>query len=82
MSHNHSHGHCNDESHGHDHDIPEEQGPRDILYSRIDRPNVVALNSESGTGPEVIKPWDKRLDETEVSYRISFMQSSSTYLAQ
>lgn len=66
MSHNHSHGNCNDESHDHDHSIPEGEGPRDILYARIDRPNVIALNSESGNGPEVIKPWDQRLDEAVV----------------
>ncbi|CAL1715723.1 unnamed protein product [Somion occarium] len=66
MAHNHNHGGCHDESHDHDHDhgIPEALGPRDNLYSRIDRPNVVALNVESGHGPEVIKPWDQRLDES------------------
>lgn len=68
MAHNHNHGGCHDESHDHDHDhgIPEALGPRDNLYSRIDRPNVVALNVESGHGPEVIKPWDQRLDESVV----------------
>lgn len=44
--------------------IPESEGYRDNLFSRIDRDNVVALNAaEPGKGPEVIKPWDKRLDE-------------------
>lgn len=59
MPHDHSHG-CGDEC---DHDIPEAQGHRDSLYTYIDKPNVVALNVESGNGPEVIKPWDKREDE-------------------
>lgn len=67
MSHNHSHGAgCHDEGHDHDHDhdIPEALGPRDNLYTRIDRDNVVALNAAPpGKGSEVIKPWDSRLDE-------------------
>ncbi|KZS99919.1 DUF1000-domain-containing protein [Laetiporus sulphureus 93-53] len=60
-----THGSCGDESHSHDHhhDIPEAQGVRDNLYAHIDRPNVVALNADPGKGPEVIKPWDQRLDE-------------------
>ncbi|GBE88439.1 DUF1000-domain-containing protein [Sparassis latifolia] len=66
MSHNHAHGSCGDESHDHDHDhdIPETQGHRDNLFSRINRDHVVALNAASpGKGPEVIKPWNERLDE-------------------
>ena len=66
MSHNHSHGHggCGDECH--DHDIPESEGPRDNLFSRIDTENIVALNA-SGSGKEVIKPWHERMDEQVVS---------------
>ena len=70
MAHNHSHGGgCHDEhDHGHDHELPEGVGHRDNLYARIDRANVVAMNAEEpGKGPEVIKPWDKRLDEEVVS---------------
>lgn len=71
MAHNHSHGGgCHDESdhHDHDHGLPEDVGYRDNLFSRIDRANVVALNvEEPGKGPEVIKPWDQRLDEDSVS---------------
>nr|BAF49174.1 hypothetical protein [Fomitopsis palustris] len=66
MSHHHGHGDCNDESHHHDHhhDLPEGVGPRDNLFTRIDRDNVIALNAQDpGKGPEVIKPWDQRLDE-------------------
>ncbi|KAI0763286.1 DUF1000-domain-containing protein [Trametes elegans] len=68
MAHNHSHGGCHDESdghdHGHDHGLPEDVGHRDNLYARIDRANVVALNAEDPEkAPQVIKPWDKRLDE-------------------
>ena len=65
MPHDHNHGHCGDECH--DHDIPEAQGHRDNLYTRIDRDNIVALNVENGSGPEVVKPWDRRLDEEIVS---------------
>ncbi|KAI0750030.1 galactose-binding domain-like protein [Daedaleopsis nitida] len=69
MAHNHSHGGgCHDESHHHDHDhgLPENVGHRDNLFSRIDRGNVVAMNAEEpGKGPEVIKPWDQRLDEEQ-----------------
>lgn len=70
MVHNHSHGGCHGESHDHDHDTPEDQGFRDNLYSRIDRQNVVALNVEHGSGPEVIKPWNERLDEQVVQKSI------------
>ncbi|TFY83034.1 hypothetical protein EWM64_g979 [Hericium alpestre] len=66
MAHNHNHGSCADENHNHDHD--HDHGPlgvagaRENLYVHIDRQNVVALNA-TGEGPEVIKPWDERLDE-------------------
>jgi len=66
MAHDHNHDGCNDESHHHDHQhgIPEAEGYRDNLFSRIDRANVVALNAaDPGRGPEVIKPWNERLDE-------------------
>ena len=73
MAHHHSHGGCHDESNGHDHDhdheLPEGVGHRDNLFARIDRANVVAMNAEEpGKGPEVIKPWDKRLDEAIVCH--------------
>ncbi|KAH9838796.1 galactose-binding domain-like protein [Rhodofomes roseus] len=64
MPHTHDHGNCNDEHHDHHHDIPEGTGPRDNLYSHIDRDNVIVLNAQApANGPEVIKPWDQRLDE-------------------
>ncbi|KAI0723688.1 galactose-binding domain-like protein [Fomitopsis betulina] len=66
MSHNHDHGSCNDHSdqHDHQHGPPEAVGPRDNLFTRIDRDNVMALNAQDpAKGPEVIKPWDQRLDE-------------------
>lgn len=65
MPHDHSHGGCGEE--GHDHDIPEAQGHRDNLYTRIDRDNIVALNVQNGHGPEVVKPWHERMDEGVVS---------------
>jgi len=55
-----SHG-CGEDCHDHDH-IPEAQGDRDNLYSRIDRDNIVALNAE-GRPSSVIKPWHERMDE-------------------
>ncbi|KAF8076225.1 DUF1000-domain-containing protein [Lyophyllum atratum] len=64
MSHNHSS--CGDESHDHDHDHDHDTsdlGPQDNLYIHIDRSNVVALNT-NGRGPEVIKPWHQRLNES------------------
>ena len=70
MPHDHDHGHCGDECH--DHDIPEAQGHRDNLYTRIDRDNVVALNAANGNGPEVVKPWHDRLDEQVVRYCLGY----------
>lgn len=66
MPHEHNHSHCHDESHDHDHDHDSSDlGPQDSLYTYIDRSNVVALNTNE-PGQVVIKPWDKRLDETQV----------------
>ena len=59
----HSDG-CGGECHDHDH-IPEAQGHRDNLYSRIDRDNIVGLNTE-GCPSSVIKPWHQRTDEEVV----------------
>ena len=65
MPHNHNHG-CGHESHDHDHGLPSDiLGYQDNLFSRIDRPHVVALNS-SGEGPLVIKAWNDRNDEETV----------------
>ncbi|KAJ7366440.1 DUF1000-domain-containing protein [Mycena albidolilacea] len=64
MAHQHD-GHCGHESTEHDHDHDHDStdlGPKDNLFSRIDRDNVVALNALS-PGPAVIKPWHERLDE-------------------
>jgi hypothetical protein len=66
MPHEHNHSHCHDECSGHDHDHDtNDLGPQDSLYSYIDRPNVVALNANQ-QGNVIIKPWDKRLDESQV----------------
>lgn len=68
MSHHHD-DNCGHESHDHDHDHDiSDLGPQDNLFIHIDRPNVVALNT-SGRGPDVIKPWHERLDETKVFQR-------------
>ncbi|KAF8896495.1 galactose-binding domain-like protein [Infundibulicybe gibba] len=65
MPHQHD-DNCAHESHDHDHDHdhPSETGSKDNLFQHIDRSNVVALNA-SGQGPEVIKPWHERLDESK-----------------
>ncbi|KAI0688101.1 DUF1000-domain-containing protein [Cytidiella melzeri] len=60
MPHDHSHA-CGDGCHDHE-DIPEAQGYRDNLYSRIDRDNIVVLNAE-GRPSSAIKPWHERMDE-------------------
>ncbi|KAF7357488.1 PITH domain-containing protein [Mycena sanguinolenta] len=62
MPHQHD-AHCGHESteHDHDHDSTD-LGPKDNLFSQIDRDNVVALNA-SGPGSAIIKPWHERLDE-------------------
>ncbi|KAI0084106.1 galactose-binding domain-like protein [Irpex rosettiformis] len=60
MPRDHSHG-CGSECNDHDH-IPEAQGHRDNLYTRIDRDNIVALNAE-GRASSVIKPWNERMGE-------------------
>lgn len=50
----------------HEHDHGSESDGAVILFHRIDRDNVVALNeAEPGSGKGVIKPWDRRNDETE-----------------
>ncbi|KAJ6584559.1 PITH domain-containing protein [Mycena capillaripes] len=62
MPHQHD-AHCGHEAteHDHDHDSTD-LGPKDNLFSQIDRDNVVALNA-SGPGSTIIKPWYERLDE-------------------
>ncbi|EGN99037.1 hypothetical protein SERLA73DRAFT_181814 [Serpula lacrymans var. lacrymans S7.3] len=58
----HHHDNCSHEGHDHDHSSSDSTGPNDNLFTHIDRSNVVALNA-GGQGSEIIKPWDKRLDE-------------------
>lgn len=42
------------------------EGTQDFLFSRVDRDKVMVLNSE-GDGKIVIRPWDEREQEEEVS---------------
>lgn len=43
------------------------EGTLDFLYSKIDRDNVIALNSAPAQpAKNCIKPWDRREDESEV----------------
>ena len=66
---------CGHESHGHDHnhELTSDLGSQDNLFLQIDRDNAVALNT-SGSGSDVIKPWHARLDETQVTHEIFFVE--------
>ena len=75
MPHDHTHGGC-----GHDcedHAIPEAQGHRDNLYTRIDKDNIVALNAV-GAGADIIKPWHERMHEGVVGSirNVGFIRAS------
>lgn len=73
MPHDHQHGNCGHEGHDHDHEHDQSgAGPQDNLFAHIDRDNVVALNTY-GRGPEVIKPWNERLDEGVVRWSYSML---------
>ncbi|KAJ7465190.1 DUF1000-domain-containing protein [Mycena latifolia] len=64
MPHQHD-AHCGHESTDHDHEHDStDLGPKDNLFSQIDRDNVVALNAAGNDqGSTVIKPWHERMDE-------------------
>lgn len=77
MSHNHNHS-CsseqNDHNHDHDHDHKNSSGVSDNLYVHIDLPNVRILNATDGSAAaKILKPWDKRLDETLVRLNTLFL---------
>ena len=64
MSDHHHHHHHHDHDHG-DHDS--ELGQAYSLYTKIDTYNVECLNEvEDGSGKNVFKPWDDRLDTSKV----------------
>jgi hypothetical protein len=50
--------------------LPGEGPGTDLLTSRIDIDNVVALNVEGGDGAvkRIFKPWDERYDEEKVHF--------------
>ncbi|GJJ08670.1 hypothetical protein Clacol_002889 [Clathrus columnatus] len=67
MSHNHSCSNEHDHDHDHDHDHGHESsvGQSDNLYQYIDHSNVRILNAtDDSNASKILKPWDKRLDET------------------
>lgn len=65
-----SHSHCD---HDHSHDNFDEIGIQYNLFEKIDIENLQCLNeSVDGAGKTVFKPWDKRLDRTQVSILILF----------
>ena len=66
MSHGHGHGCC---GHEHDHDDASgaDRGSQFSLYMKIDTERVECLNEAiEGSGKLVFKPWDQRLDTTQV----------------
>ena len=67
--HGHSHGGCGHE-HSHDDKTDAERGNEFSLYLKIDTERVQCLNEAlEGSGKDVFKPWDKRLDTEKVLYR-------------
>ena len=62
------HGHGGGCSHEHDHDVPDDQrGDQFSLYLKIDDHRIQCLNeSVEGSGKDVFKPWDQRLETDKV----------------
>ena len=75
--HGHSHG-----GGGCDHsdELPENvKGDEFSLYLKIDLERLQCLNEETeGSGKTVFKPWDKRLDTTDVSLQYSGISPTIT----
>ena len=62
----HGHSHCCGQEHDHDDDTPD-RGSQFSLYMKIDTERVECLNETTeGSGKLVFKPWDQRLDTTQV----------------
>lgn len=62
------HSHCHDGHHDHDHGSSEDIGIQYNLFEKIDKENLQCLNEVvEGSGKTVFKPWEKRLDMTEVN---------------
>lgn len=78
------HGHCHHEHHDHDHSSSDELGIQYNLYEKIDKDNVQCLNeSVEGSGKTVFKPWERRLDRTDVSLVVlvgSYLQVQIRFL--
>ena len=65
-------GHSHSGGHGHSHSHEDlegaERGNLFSLYLKIDTEKVECLNEESeGSGKDVFKPWDQRLDTEKVT---------------
>lgn len=68
-----NHHHCHGGSCDHSSN-DEELGLQYNLYEKIDKDNVECLNENvEGSGKTVFKPWDKRMDITQVSVCILFV---------
>ena len=64
--HGHSHG-CGGHSHGSDDLEGAERGNQFNLYLKINKEQVQCLNEvRDGSGKDVFKPWDQRLDTEKV----------------
>ncbi len=62
------HGHSHDGGCGHSHSAEDKEGAERgtlfSLYLKIDKERVECLNEErDGSGKDVFKPWDKRLEK-------------------
>lgn len=63
-----AHSHCNHGNHDHDHGSGGEIGVQYNLFEKIDKENLHCLNeSVDGSGKTVFKPWETRLDTSQVS---------------
>ena len=79
------HGHSHSGGHGHSHSHEDlegaERGNLFSLYLKIDTEKVECLNEESeGSGKDVFKPWDQRLDTEKVILTLSLRISPTTFI--
>jgi hypothetical protein len=71
----HKHGCDGDDNH----DETPEMGLEYSLYSKIDIGNLECLNEKiEGTGKDVFKAWEDRMDFEKVSFRVILFLSVST----
>ena len=79
------HGHSHSGGHGHSHSHEDlegaERGNLFSLYLKIDTEKVECLNEESeGSGKDVFKPWDQRLDTEKVYLLLHYRSECERFL--